>query len=129
MRSMAENYRSADTTRAAIAKLMARGLSQAQIARELGISKANGLFPHANARHPAPGELARRYDWNEISAYYQAGHSMTECRRHFGFSRNAWWDAIRRGVITPRPRLGPIALVRIGAKPAKRHRIQVRLPA
>jgi len=26
----------------------------------------------------------------------------------FGFSRNAWWDAIRRGVISPRPRLEPI---------------------
>src|SRR5436309_14213846 len=113
MRSMAEDDRSPGRTRAAIAKLMASGLSQAQIARKPGISKPTVCFHMRMLGIPPHEDFSRRYDWDEIRAYYDAGHSMTECRRHFGFSRNAWWDAIRRGAIKPRPRLEPLALVLI----------------
>lgn len=29
--------------------------------------------------------FARRYDWTEIAAYYEAGYSMKEYRQRFGF--------------------------------------------
>ena len=124
---MAANDKSPGTTRAAVAELMAKGLSQAQIARELEISKPTVCFHMRMLGIPPHEDYARRYDWDEIRAYYQAGHSMTECLRHFGFSRNAWWDAIRRGAITPRPRLEPIELVLSGEKPRNRHHIKGRL--
>jgi transposase-like protein len=126
---MAESDRFPGATRVAVAKLMAGGLSQAQIARQLGISKPTVCF-HMRMLGVAPkADFARRYNWDEIRAYYEAGHSMTECRRHFGFSRNAWWDAIRRGAINPRPRLEPIEMVLSGEKPRNRYHIKSRLLA
>jgi len=87
-----------------VARLLADGLSQAEIARELKVSKPTVCF---HARHlgvqPQPN-FARRYDWAAVRTFYEAGHSMTACRKRFGFSRNAWWDAVRRGAIVPRPR-------------------------
>jgi hypothetical protein len=95
-------------TREAVAELMSRGLSGAEIARQLGISKPTVCFHLRLLGVPPSIEFAKRYDWDAIRAHYDAGHSMTQCMAAFGFSRNAWWDAIRRGVISPRPRLEPI---------------------
>lgn len=129
MRSMPANDKFPRRTRASVAQLAAEGLSQRQIARELGISKPTVCFHMRMLGVPPNEDFARRYDWDEIRAYYEAGHSMTECRRHFGFSRNAWWDAMRRGAIKPRPRLEPIEMVLNGEKPRNRHHIKGRLLA
>lgn len=51
----------------------------------------------------------RRYDWKAIQAYYDAGHSYGACRRRFGFSPAAWYDARRRGEINSRPLGLPLA--------------------
>lgn len=76
---------------------------------------------------PANGQFARRYDWKAIRAYYDSGHSMSECMRAFGFSRNAWSDAIRRGVICPRPRLEPLdGVLRSGRRRSRSH-VKLRL--
>src|SRR5680860_811056 len=42
------------------------------------------------------------YDWAAIRGFYDAGHSVAECRRRFGFSNGAWCKAIKRGDIAPR---------------------------
>jgi 5-methylcytosine-specific restriction endonuclease McrA len=72
-------------------------------------------------------DFARRYDWDAVRAYYESGHSMTQCMSEFGFSRNAWWDAIRRGVISPRPRLEPIEAVLRRGKRRNRTHVKLRL--
>ncbi len=89
-------------TRAAIAILLAAGRSQAEIARALQVSKPTVCFHMRMLGIPPAVDFGRRYDWSAIRAFYDEGHSMTECRKHFGFSRNAWWDAIRRGAIVAR---------------------------
>lgn len=43
------------------------------------------------------------YRWVEVLAYYNAGRSYAETAAHFGFSSAAWYSAITRGEITPRP--------------------------
>ena len=110
-----------------MAELLAKGYSGAEIARELGISKPTVCFHLRMLGMPASVEFAKRYDWDAIGAHYSAGHSMTECMRVFGFSRNAWWDAIRRGVITPRPRLEPIEDVLSRGRKRTRHHVKLRL--
>lgn len=114
-------------TREAVAKLVAEGFSQAAIARSLGISKPTVCFHMRKLGVPSRAEPARRYDWNAIREYYDAGHSASECRRHFGFGRNAWADAIRRGVITPRPKLEPIADVLAAGRRRSRAHVKARL--
>jgi 5-methylcytosine-specific restriction endonuclease McrA len=60
----------------------------------------------------------RRYDWTEIQAFYDEGHSYRECRAAFGFNARAWHKATRRGEIRTRPLGMPIAelLTRRGSR-------------
>jgi transposase-like protein len=114
-------------TRKAVAELLEQGMSQAEMARTLGISKPTVCFHMPMLGIPASVDFARRYDWDDIAAAYEAGVSMTECMRQFGFSRNAWWDAIRRGVISPRPRGEPLEQVLVAGRRCNRHHIKSRL--
>jgi hypothetical protein len=113
--------------RAAIAALLAAGNSQAEIARALQVSKPTVCFHMRMLGIPPAVDFARRYDWSAIRDFYEKGHSMTECRRMFGFSRNAWWDAIRRGAIVPRPRLEPLEDVLAAGRARSRHHVKLRL--
>src|SRR4051794_29439464 len=82
-----DHSRGSPGTRAAVAKLLDEGLSRAQVAARLGISKATVSY-HAKrlglAGSPACG---RRYDWAAVQRYYDAGHTISECQRHFGFAK------------------------------------------
>jgi 5-methylcytosine-specific restriction endonuclease McrA len=69
----------------------------------------------------------RRYDWNEIRRFYEAGHSARECRQEFGFGRNAWADAVARGAIRPRPRLEPLDSILAAGRRRSRHHVKLRL--
>jgi 5-methylcytosine-specific restriction endonuclease McrA len=51
---------------------------------------------------------SRRYDWNLIQAYYDEGHSVSECQEQFGFSNATWSMAVRRGDAVARPSGMPI---------------------
>ena len=101
-------HRPEGETRAEVARLYDEGRSQTEIARLLAISKPTVCFRMRMLGVPPRVDFARRYDWDETRTFYDAGNSMTACMKRFGFSRNAWWDAIRRGAIEPRPRLEPI---------------------
>jgi hypothetical protein len=76
---------------------------------------------------PGRPDLARRYDWREIRAYYEAGHSFRDCLQFFGFSRNAWADAIARGAITPRPRAEPLEGIFVAGRHRSRSHVKARL--
>lgn len=114
-------------TRAEVARLLAEGLSQAQIAAALGISKPTVCFHLRMLGVPPAADFARRYDWAAIRAHYEAGHSFTDCQRVFGFSRNAWWDPIRRGAIIPRPRSEPLGDVLAAGRRRNRGHVKQRL--
>jgi hypothetical protein len=52
---------------------------------------------------------ARRYDWQEVQRYYDRGHGVRACIRHFGFSSETWHQAKLRGDLDTRPRAAPIS--------------------
>src|SRR4051794_9646811 len=84
-------------TRSDVVRLLDAGLPQAAVAAQLGISPATVSY-HARRRDlPGVPACARRYDWAEVQRYYDAGHSVSECQRRFGFARQAWANAVRRG--------------------------------
>lgn len=86
-------------TRRAVERLVSEGMSQAKIAATLGVSRPTVCFHMRQLGIPARWELGRRYDWAEIRVHYEAGHSAKRCQERFGFGREAWADAVRRGVI------------------------------
>jgi hypothetical protein len=102
-------------------------MSQAAIARALGISRPTVCFHMRMLGIPPREDFGRRYDWDEIRAFYDAGHSITECQRRFGFSRQAWWDAISRGAIEPRPRLEPDEVLFTRGRRRNRYHLKGRL--
>jgi hypothetical protein len=58
---------------------------------------------------PIDERAARRYDWSVVQAFYDAGHTVSECCEHFGFSSATWSSAVRRGDAVARPASMPIA--------------------
>jgi hypothetical protein len=45
-------------------------------------------------------------DWSAVQAYYDAGHTMAECKTRFGFSNGSWDRARLRGELQTRGRGG-----------------------
>ena len=95
-------------TRRAVAAALGDGLSRAEVARRLGISKSTVSYHARRLGRPSNPRCARRYDWAEVQRYYDAGHSVAECQARFGFAKQAWNDAVRRGAVAARPRITPI---------------------
>jgi DNA-binding transcriptional ArsR family regulator len=114
-------------TRAQVARLLAQGLSLSEIARRVGRSKPTVSYHARQLGRPGDARFGRRYDWGAVQRYYEAGHSVTECQRQFGFARSTWSDAVARGLVHPRPRALPIELL-LGRARNRRH-LAVRLVA
>lgn len=115
------------TTRLAVEQLLGHGLTLTQIAARLNVSKPTVCFHMRRLGIPVENGADRRYDWAEIRAYYDAGNSIAECRRRFGFSRDAWSAAVNRGDVTPRPRLEPLEAVLANGRRRNRSHVKLRL--
>lgn len=111
-------------TRLRVLSLLASGRSQSQIARTLGITKSTVAYHARRVREPDP-RFRRRYDWKEVQAYYDLGHTVNECVAHFGFSKQTWHAAKNRGAIVTRPRTMPIE--QLVAAPRNRAHLKRRL--
>ncbi len=103
--------------RRAVSALLDSGLSYAEIARRLGVVKATVAFHARRLDVPIDSKYARRYDWEAIRTAYNGGLSMSECMDRFGFSKYAWYDAIRRGDIVPRPVTMPLNVLLVKGRP------------
>jgi transposase len=91
-------------TRDQVEDLLARGLSQAEISRELGLTKSTVAYHARSLGVRADPRFARRHDWAAVQAAIDdEGLSMTQCLKRFGFSRATWYRAVRRGDVIARP--------------------------
>ena len=102
--------------RAAIAELHASGLSAAEIGRRLGLTAPTVCYHLRRLGVAADPRFSRRYDWAEVQRYYDLGNSVTACQERFGFARETWNDARRKGDVVPRPRALPLAELLVGRR-------------
>lgn len=84
--------------------LLEMGWSRQRIASELGVDPST-ITRHARLLgcpdiHPRRSPV----DWDAVQEYYDAGHTIDECRDRFGFSFGAWDRAAVREDIVSRPR-------------------------
>jgi len=114
-------------TRRQVASLLAEGVSRAEIARRLGISKPTVSYHARRLGETIHERCARRYDWDAVQLYYDAGHSVCECIGSFGFSAASWFDAVNRGAIVARPSATPIAELLRADTYRGRHNLKARL--
>ena len=114
-------------TRARVAALLAAGLSRAEAARRLGLSKATVSYHARRLGHEIDSRCARRYDWVAIQRFYDTGHSVADCVEAFGFSKQTWHAAVNAGRIIPRPALTPIAELCVSGTQRSRGNLKRRL--
>ena len=117
------------TTRSRIASLLSEGLRPSEIAERLGVSKSTVSYHSRRLERPTDQRCARRYDWTEIRRYYEAGHSVRECQAHFGFAKQSWAKAVKRGDVVPRQRGMPIVRLLVADTPRGRWNLKLRLLA
>jgi HNH endonuclease/Bacterial regulatory proteins, luxR family len=110
------------TTRDRVAALLFEGKSITEIARELGISKPTVCFHKRRLGYEMDGRFGQRYDWDQIQAYYDEGHTARACRERFGCSAWSWSQAVGRGALVPRPRqMPPDELFVVGTRRDRGH--------
>jgi DNA-binding CsgD family transcriptional regulator len=119
--------RSPTLTRALVGRLLAQGLSRAEIARRLGLAKSTVSYHAHKLGAGTDGRFANRFDWADVQAYYDAGHTVRQCAEAFGFSTWSWHQAARRGLVTARPSFRPIDEVFAANTPRNRGHLKQRL--
>ncbi len=107
--------------------LFDEGLGVKEIARFLNISPATVSYHKERLGYTMKRECARRYDWRAVQAFYDEGHTRTECQARFGFSASSWCDAVFRGDIVPRPVAMPLERLLAANQPRSRNNIKQRL--
>lgn len=115
------------TTRQQVETLLKAGVSHAQIARRLGVSKPTVSYHVRRLGAPVDHRCARRYDWDEVQRYYDEGHSVRECRARFGFANESWNAAVRRGAVKPRAQKLPLDELLVAGTFRSRQNLRLRL--
>ena len=110
-------------TRDRVRDLLAEGYGRLEAARILGVSKSTVSYHARRLGLPIDEKCNRRYDWAVIQDYYDQGHTLSECQARFGFARETWNQARRRGDIRSRPRAMSIDNLLVG----KRNRTHLKL--
>jgi hypothetical protein len=121
--------RSEVRTRQLVAELLARGLSSMEVARVLGVSKSTVCYHKRRLGHTIDAKFNRRYDWAEVQRYYDLGHSISECEARFGFARQTFMDAAKRGDLVTRPHAAPIEIYLVKGRRTNRTHLKQRLLA
>lgn len=83
-----------DETTTAILNLRNQGLSYSKIGKELGIPKATVAWIVKNPS--APRRANSEYDWTEIQAYYDSGHTVNDVCDFFGVTKGSIHKAHHR---------------------------------
>jgi hypothetical protein len=93
-----------DRTREQIRNLLDAGWPRRAIADEVGVSPSTVTRWARLLGFPDKSPRPSQSDWKGMGEYYEAGHSIDECRDRFGFTYGAWDKAVSRGDVIPRPR-------------------------
>jgi transposase-like protein len=116
-------------TRALVAERIERGMTIAQISADLGVVKSTVCYHARRLGVLGDERFARRYDWSNVQAYYDEGHSIRECAKHFGFALESWHRAVRSGLLTSRPAAAPIETYLVKGRRVNRMHLKGRLLA
>jgi HNH endonuclease len=112
-----------------VRELLEAGLSGAQVARRLRISKSAVSYHKRRLGHAIDARCNRRYDWGAVQRFYDKGHSITQCQEQFGFARKTFMDAVARGVLVTRPQAAPVVEYLVRGRRVNRTHLKGRLLA
>ena len=110
-----------------VGELRDRGLSYRDIARELGTTKSTVAYHARRLGIPVNEASARRYDWELVQTAVDEGASMRECMKRFGFCRDSWGKAVKRGEVVPNEWVTPLEELLTSGRRRSRGHIKRRL--
>jgi transposase len=113
--------------RARVAEMLAEGLALAEIARRLDVTISTVWHYACGLGYRPDPKFHRRYDWAAVQAYYDAGHTVRECRDHFGFANQTWNGAVKRGDVCARQRGAPLGELLAPGRERSRQNVKRRL--
>jgi DNA-binding transcriptional ArsR family regulator len=116
-----------EVTRERVRRLLEAGRTRSEIAETLGLARSTVTYHAVRLGRDIDHRCARRYDWDAIRRFYDAGHSVAECQSRFGFNKQTWHAAIQRGLITPRPARMPLEKLLIAGPRRSRGHLKQRL--
>lgn len=122
-------WRGGHRTRRLVERLLDEGRSQAEIAETLAISKSTVSYHARQLGVPADRRFANRVDWEAVQKAHDAGMSVRECARMFGFHKGSWHKAKLRGAIKPRSHLIPLEHLLVKGRRTNRGHLKRRLLA
>jgi hypothetical protein len=108
-------------------ELLRAGLSISETARRLAVTPTTVSYHARKLGFPRSTKYAPRGDWDEIQAYYDAGHSVRQCQARFGFSLRSWGKAVERGDLTARPQAMPLESLLVDGRNTNRTHLKLRL--
>jgi transposase-like protein len=114
-------------TRALVAARLEQGMGISEIAADLGVVKSTVCYHARRLGVLGDSRFARRYDWREIQRYYNEGHSIRQCARHFGFALESWHRAVRCGLLSSRPAAAPLETYLVKGRRVSRMHLKGRL--
>ena len=117
----------ASEKRAKVALLRSQGKSYVEIAKKLGLTKSTVAYHARRAGIPADERFSRRYEWSVVQRAIDQGLSRRQCMKRFGFSSDAWGQAVKRGNIVPSPWVTPIEELLVAGVRRNRGHIKTRL--
>jgi len=93
-----------DRTKDRMRELLEAGCLRRAIADDLSVSPSTVTRWARLLGFPDKSPRRSHTDWAAVRDYYEAGHTIDECRTRFGFTFGAWDKAVSRGDIVPRAR-------------------------
>jgi transposase len=115
-------WRGGHSTRSKVERLLNEGRSSAEIAEILAISKSTVAYHARQLGVPPDRRFANRVDWEAVQNAHDAGMSVRECAKQFGFHKGSWHKAKVRGDIKPRSHLIPLnELLVVGRRTGREH--------
>jgi hypothetical protein len=110
-----------------VGELRARGLSYFAIAEALEMTKSSVAYHARRIGIPANERFAKRYDWAEVQEAIDQGASLRDCMRRFGFCRDSWGKAVKRGDIVPAEWVTPVEELLVTGRRRSRGHVKRRL--
>lgn len=107
-----------------IISLLKQGKTYRQIVEEVGCSKSTINY---HAKRLGIAKEGSSYDWTVIQAFHDKGNSRRACQRVFGFSSDAWANAVKRGALVPREWRIPVESLLVAGRGTRRTHLKFRL--
>jgi len=114
-------------TRQVVGQLLEAGWTRANVARHLNLSKSTVSYHARRLGKPIDARCARRYDWMAVQAFYDAGGTVREAAAAFGFSKESWHAAVKRGDVVARPAAMPLSELLVARKYRGREHLKRRI--